>query len=84
MAQITPKELKRLMAKMERQCREITPSVYAGIALALHRKHGWGYKRIGDLFGLSQEIWQECIDGDVNMIQLCEQETGINVQNATS
>ena len=65
---------------MYRQIQNITPEVYAGIALALHRKHGWGYQRINDLFCESQEIWEECIQSDVNMIQLCEQETGIEVQ----
>ena len=65
---------------MYKQIQQITPEVYAGIALALHRKHGWGYQRINDLFCESQDIWNECIQGEVNMIQLCEQETGIEVQ----
>jgi hypothetical protein len=53
--------------------------VYAGIALALHRKHGWGYNRINDLFAESQTIWQECVDSEVDMIKMCEEETGIEV-----
>ena len=65
---------------MYQQIQQITPEVYAGIALALHRKHGWGYQRINDLFCESQDIWNECIQSEVNMIQLCEQETGIEVQ----
>lgn len=73
------KHLTKLLAKMERQCREITPSVYASIAIALHRKCGWGYKRISDLFAESQEIWNECIQSDMNMVQMCEAETGIDV-----
>lgn len=75
------KNLNKLLAKMERQCREITPSVYASIAIALHRKHGWGFKRISDLFAESQEVWNECIQGDISMIEMCEKETGINVAN---
>lgn len=75
------KNLNKLLAKMERQCREITPSVYASIAIALHRKCGWGYKRISDLFAESQEVWNECIQGDISMIEMCEKETGINVAN---
>lgn len=65
---------------MYQKIKEITPEVYAGIALALHRKHGWGYKRINDLFALSQDIWNECTYKDINMIQMCEEETGIEVQ----
>ena len=77
------KALNKLLAKMERQCREITPSVYSAIALALHRRYGWGFKRISDLFAESQEIWNECIQSDVNMIEMCERETGINVVGDT-
>jgi hypothetical protein len=73
------KQLNKLLAKMERQCREITPSVYACIALALHRKYGWGFKRISDLFAESQKIWEESIREDSSMIEKCEKEIGIDV-----
>ena len=56
---------KMLYKKIE----QITPEVYAGIALALHRKCGWGYKRINDLFEESQIIWNECINSDINMVE---------------
>ena len=77
------KNLLKLLAKMERQCREITPSVYASIAIALRRKYGWGYKRISDLFEESQDVWNECIQGDISMIEMCERITGIDVRNKT-
>lgn len=66
---------KMLYKKIE----QITPEVYAGIALALHRKCGWGYKRINDLFEESQIIWNECINSDINMVEMCEKETGIEL-----
>ena len=69
---------------MYKQINQITPQVYAGIALALHRKHGWGYNRINDLFAESQIIWQECVDSEVNMIKMCEEETGIEVLRRTT
>ena len=59
---------------------QITPEVYAGIALTLHRKYGWGYKRINDLFEESQIIWNECINSDINMMEMCEKETGIELR----
>ena len=67
------------MKRLQRSINNITPEIYAGIALALHRKYGWGYKRINDLFCESQEIWFECANSDVNMIQMCADETGIDV-----
>ncbi len=65
---------------MYTQIQNITPEVYAGIALALHRKYKWGFKRINDLFTESQEIWNECVNTDMNMAQMCFNETGIEVQ----
>lgn len=73
-------EQMKLQAKMKQQIKQITPEVYAGIALALHRKQKWGYKRINELFMESQKIWDECVELDINMIELCERETGIEVQ----
>lgn len=64
---------------IRRTIRDITPSVYAELALALHRKCGWGYKRINDLFNFSQEIWNECVQSDMDILEMCEKETGINV-----
>ena len=69
---------------MYKQINQITPQVYAGISLALHRKHGWGYNRINDLFAESQIIWQECVDSEVDMIKMCEEETGIEVLRRTT
>ena len=54
----------------------------AGVALALHRKYKWGYKRINDLFVETQYIWNECSESDLNMIQMCEEETGIEVRGS--
>ena len=67
---------KMLYKKIE----QITPEVYAGIALTLHRKYEWGYKRINDLFEESQIIWNECINSDINMMEMCEKETGIELR----
>lgn len=73
------KQLLRMMALIDRKSKEITPDVYAAIALALHRKYGWGYQRISALFKESHDIWEECIQTDLNMHQMCEEETGIEV-----
>lgn len=56
---------------------DITPYIYAGIAIALHRRCGWGHKRINDLFLESQHLWEQ-YGGD--MLDLCESETGIMIK----
>lgn len=38
-----------------------------------------GHKRINDLFNESIIIWNECIHSDLNMLEMCEKETGIDV-----
>lgn len=60
----------------------ITPHVYAAIALALYKK-GWRHKRINDLFVESEHIWSEFVaSGDEKtMVQLCEEKTGILLLN---
>ena len=65
---------------MYKKIQQITPEVYAGIALALHRKDGWGYNRINDLFSESQTIWNECVNSGINMVEMCEEETGIEIR----
>lgn len=63
---------------MYRQIQEITPQVYAAIAISLHRR-GAEFEEINDIFADSQEIWTECLNSGVNMQELCKKETGIDV-----
>lgn len=67
------------MKRVQREIDNVLPCVYAGIALSLHRKHGWGYKRINDLFVESQKIWTEATEIGIKMDKLCLEETGIDV-----
>lgn len=68
------------MKRLHKTVNNVTPEVYAGIALALHRKCGWGYKRINELFVLSQDIWTDAVNTNKNMRELCYEETGIDVE----
>lgn len=65
--------------QMHQSIQNLTPEIYAGIALALHRRFGWGFKRINDLFLESQDIWNECVRTGKNIQQMCLDETGIDV-----
>lgn len=66
---------------IHQKIQEITPEVYAAIALALTRKYGWEHEQINELFQESQDIWNECVHGKVNMLEMCEQETGIELRS---
>ena len=67
------------MKMAKRETDNITPAVYASIAIALHRKYGFGYERINNVFSESQRIWTEFAGNIEEMIALCEQETGITL-----
>ena len=67
--------------EMYKQIDQITPKVYAALALALHREYGWGYTRIARAFATSQDIWDESNERDIDMIKMCEEETGITLMN---
>lgn len=64
---------------------QILPSIYAALAISLHRKYGWGYKRINRLFVESQEVWNEHVqrNDEASMVELCKKETGIDVVGTT-
>lgn len=71
---------RKLQEEGERQVQLI----YSSAALALWRNWGWRKDRIRRLFELSQDIWEECAkDIDHSMIEMCEAETGIEIQNGS-
>ena len=63
---------------MYQQIQQITPSIYSSMAIALHR-NGFDFEQIEAIFEDSQEIWQECVQKDINMAEMCLEETGIDV-----
>ena len=65
--------------EMYKQINQITPKVYAALAIALHREYGWGYTRILRTFTASQDIWDESNERGIDMIKMCEEETGITL-----
>ena len=67
--------------EMYKQINQITPKVYAALALALHREYGWGYTRINRAFSVSQDIWDESNERGIDMIKMCEEETCITIMD---
>lgn len=58
--------------------------LYSAAALALSRHWGKGKATILRLFELTGEVWHSCAEGRMHsMIQMCEEETGIEVQNGS-
>ena len=76
-----------LQREFKRRIEHTVPLCYACIALALHREYGWGFTRINRLFVASQDIWSLIgvngdWDKDIDMVQMCLDETGIECRSA--
>lgn len=75
------KNIKKREKELDQNIDVVLPSVYAAIALALHRSCGTTADDIRYIFAESQRIWYESLEKDIDMIQMCEDETGIEVRN---
>lgn len=67
-------------AEIHETLSDSVPAVYASIALALFKNHDWSHEQIAELFSESEEIWQNM--DNKNMIEVCNEETGILLQRA--
>lgn len=67
------------LQRLQKEIDDVVPNVYAGIALALHRTHGWNYEQIRELFVESQYLWTDYVWRGESMTEICLKETGIDV-----
>lgn len=65
-----------------RKASDITPSVYASIAIPLVEKYGWSGDEVEDLFQMSQDIWQENATDRMTMLEKCLELTGIDLRTS--
>ena len=71
-------------AAIEKEGKKQCMLLYSATALALYRY--WGKKKttIVSLFDISGEAWEKCAEDTMHsMIELCDKETGIEIQNET-
>lgn len=73
------KALIEMYKRNKKMIENVTPSIYAAIALALNEINGFGYDEISAIFIRSQEIWLEHIDDERSMIEKCSEEIGIDI-----
>ena len=70
--------IRRFNDESRRQC----TLLFAATSLALYRH--WGMKQLAIIrvLRVARDAWNECAaDNTVSMVQMCEQETGIELQN---
>lgn len=69
-------------AALEREGRKQCFIIYGASAIALYRHWNKRKRAITRLFDITSEVWQDCAATNLHsMIEMCENETGIEVQN---
>ena len=63
-----------------RKASDITPSLYASIAIPLVENYGWNGDEVENLFQMSQDIWQDNATDRMTMIEKCLELTGIDLR----
>ena len=58
-----------------RQVKELVPKFYASVAIALHRRYGFGPKRIQAVMADMSELWENHKGSE--LLQMCSDETGV-------
>ena len=72
------KAYKKIGEEGKRQCFRL----YSAAAIALYRYYDKKQQAITNFFRMSLETWKDCAkDYNSSMIQMCEEETGIEIQN---
>lgn len=62
-----------------------TPQIYSALAIALYRlleiPEEEKAEAISVVFAESQKVWTECVDKGLDILELCQKETGIELRN---
>jgi len=67
---------------LEQEGRKQCFIIYGASAIALWRHHGKRQQAITRLFEITSEVWQDCASTNMHsMIEMCDKETGIEIQN---
>lgn len=75
-------QLQKATRRIETEGRKHCLCIYSATAMALWQYWGKKQEAINRLFDLSHDVWKDCAkDHDHSMIQMCEAETGIEIQN---
>ena len=67
--------------RYRRKINELAPTIYAAFCIALHREFRFGFERILRVLMVSQTLWHQAAVGEVDIIALCEKETGIDLMS---
>lgn len=70
---------KKVQEHFENETRMLVPEIYACFGIVLSR-HGYTQDEIEMLFNDTQTVWNESLETDKKVQQICLEETGIDVE----
>ena len=78
------KQIRQAEKNMEPEIRKQIDIYYSAVSIALHRHWNWDTERIMTMYDATQAAWNECAASNrVSMVQMLEDETGIELRNET-
>lgn len=72
-------QLNKFLLMYERRLKEMTPIVYSAFAIAMKRQMGAEYDDILAVLAETQYLWEQANDGNIDILRLCSEETGVNI-----
>ena len=69
-----------MLKMVQQEIKNVTPSVYAAIAIGLVEEYGWDENQVHDLFTYTQGLWSACAEKNISMRKWCEELTGIELR----
>jgi hypothetical protein len=68
------------LKRLQQEIKNVTPAVYAAIAIGLVEEYKWTPEEVQNLFEYTQSLWSECTKKDISMREWCLELTGIDMQ----
>ena len=67
--------------RYRRKINELAPTIYAAFCISLSRIHNFEYDDILEILKETQELWHKAAMGEIDIITLCGDETGIDLMS---
>lgn len=75
------KQILRLEDELDRKCNTVAMLVFPAFALSLYRDYGFKKRHVEGCLAAVRRTYDDVSGDDVSMIQLCKEETGIDVSD---
>ena len=67
--------------RYRKKINELAPTIYAAFCISLHRLYEMEYEDILEILKVTQDLWHRAAAGEIDIIQLCSNETDIDLMS---